>query len=166
MKTEELINELQSFGVRLVDPKAGAEMLQADLAKVGIRLQIKVLEWGELIKRGKAGEHEMLFMGWAGDNGDPDNFLSPLFTCDAVKGGTNFPRYCDAALDQAIASGKATSSAATRAKFYQSAQKIVYDDALWLPLAHPLVVAITRANVTGYRVSPFGRVNFDNVAFK
>src|SRR5208282_1701588 len=25
MKTEELINELQSFGLRLVDPKAGAE---------------------------------------------------------------------------------------------------------------------------------------------
>jgi len=70
------------------NPKAGAELLQADLAKdSGVKAQVKVIEWGELIKEAKQGHHDMLFMGWAGDNGDPDNYLSPLFSCAAVRSG-------------------------------------------------------------------------------
>lgn len=45
-------------------------MLQADLAKAGIQLTIRSLEWGELLKRSKAGEHDLSLLGWAGDNGD------------------------------------------------------------------------------------------------
>ena len=33
------------------NPRAGGELLQADLAKVGIKAELKVIEWGELIKR-------------------------------------------------------------------------------------------------------------------
>ncbi|MGV8346539.1 ABC transporter substrate-binding protein, partial [Pseudomonas aeruginosa] len=36
-----------------------AQMLQADLAKAGIQLTIRSLEWGELLKRSKAGEHDL-----------------------------------------------------------------------------------------------------------
>jgi dipeptide transport system substrate-binding protein len=148
------------------NPKVGAELLQADLTKIGIGARIKTLEWGELLHEIKQGQYDLLFMGWAGDDGDPDNFLSPLFSCDAVKGGTNFQRYCDPALDLAIATGKTTSAAAARAQFYENAQKIVHDEALWIPLAHPLVAAITRSDVAGYRVSPFGRVNFGSVTIR
>ncbi|UTH72677.1 ABC transporter substrate-binding protein [Chromobacterium sp. IIBBL 290-4] len=148
------------------NPKAGAELLQADLAKVGIRAQIKVLEWGELIKRGKAGEHELLFMGWAGDNGDPDNFLTPQFSCSAVQSGTNFARYCDPKLDKLIADGKKTSDFKARAKLYQAAQRIIHDQALWLPLAHPTAYALARKEVSGYAVNPYGRVDFSSVSVR
>ncbi|MDF0605343.1 ABC transporter substrate-binding protein [Neisseriaceae bacterium TC5R-5] len=145
------------------NPKQGAELLQADLAKIGIKLDIKVIEWGELIKRGKAGEHELLFMGWAGDNGDPDNFLTPQFSCSAVKSGTNFARYCESRLDKLISDGKRSSDFAARAKLYQSAQQLIRDQALWLPLAHPTAYVLARTNVFGYAVNPFGRVNFSRV---
>jgi len=145
------------------NPKAGAELLQSDLAKVGIKAQVKVIEWGELIKRGKAGEHDLLFMGWSGDNGDPDNFLTPQFSCAAVQSGTNFARYCDAKLDKLITDGKRTSKLAERSKLYHQAQKIINDQALWLPLAYPTAFALTRSNVGGYRVSPFGRQDFASV---
>ena len=148
------------------NPKVGAELLQADLTKVGIDARIKTLEWGELLHEIKQGQYDLLFMGWAGDNGDPDNFLSPLFSCDAVKGGTNFQRYCDASLDASIASGKATSTASVRAQDYDRAVKIAHDQALWIPLAHPLVAAITRPNIDGYHVSAFGRVNFGAVSIR
>ena len=90
------------------NPKVGAELLQADLAKIGVKAEVKVIEWGELIKQAKLGQHDMLFMGWAGDNGDPDNYLSPLFSCNAVKSGINFARFCDTQLDKLIADGKST----------------------------------------------------------
>ncbi|GAB3630536.1 peptide ABC transporter substrate-binding protein [Pandoraea terrae] len=148
------------------NPRVGAEMLQNDLAKIGVRASIRTIEWGELIRRGKAGEHDLLFMGWSGDNGDPDNFLTPQFSCAAVTSGTNFARFCDTGLDKLIADGKRTSDVATRTTRYEAAQKMIKDDALWIPLAHPTAVVITRANITGYAVSPFGRQNFAGVQVK
>ncbi|WP_322043811.1 ABC transporter substrate-binding protein [Paraburkholderia sp. J67] len=145
------------------NPRAGAELLQADFAKIGVKAEIKVIEWGELIKEAKQGQHDTLFMGWAGDNGDPDNYLSPLFSCNAVQSGINFARFCDPQLDKLIAEGKATTDQAKRVKLYDAAQKIIHDQALWIPLGYPTASAITRTTVSGYQVSPFGRQNFGAV---
>ena len=148
------------------NPSLGAQLLQADLANVGIKAEIRVIEWGELIRRAKAGEHDLLFMGWAGDNGDPDNFLTPQFSCASVESGLNFARYCDPQLDQLIAEGKSTSDQAQRSQLYQQAQQIIQQQALWLPLAHPTAFALTRKQVEGYQVSPFGRQDFAKVRLK
>ena len=148
------------------NPSLGAQLLQADLAKVGIKADIRVLEWGELIRRAKAGEHDLLFMGWAGDNGDPDNFLTPQFSCAAVKSGTNFARYCDKTLDSLISEGKTLSDQDKRSVLYQKAQGLIQQQAVWLPLAHPTAYALTRKDVQGYQVSPFGRQDFSTVSVK
>ena len=148
------------------NPSAGAQLLQNDLAAVGIKAEIKVIEWGELIRRAKTGEHDLLFMGWAGDNGDPDNFLTPQFSCAAVKSGTNFARYCDEGLDKLISQGKAVTDQGQRSKLYHQAQEQIQKQALWLPLAHPTAFALTRKNVLGYEVSPFGRQDFSKVTVK
>ncbi|GLK87123.1 ABC transporter substrate-binding protein [Pseudomonas turukhanskensis] len=148
------------------NPSLGAQLLQADLAKIGIRAEIRVIEWGELVRRAKAGEHDILFMGWAGDNGDPDNFLTPQFSCAAVQSGTNFARYCDKGLDQLISDGKGTSDVSKRTELYKQAQTQIQQQALWLPLAHPTAVALTRKDVQGYKVSAFGRQDFSKVAIK
>lgn len=145
------------------NPSLGAQMLQADLAKVGIKAEIRVIEWGELIRRAKAGEHDLLFMGWAGDNGDPDNFLTPQFACASVQSGLNFARYCDKQLDTLIAEGKRKREQGERSALYEKAQRIIHEQALWLPLAHPTAATLLRSNVEGYDVSPFGRVDFSKV---
>ncbi|HBP6463613.1 TPA: ABC transporter substrate-binding protein [Pseudomonas aeruginosa] len=148
------------------NPSLGAQLLQSDLAEVGIKASIRVIEWGELIRRAKNGEHDLLFMGWAGDNGDPDNFLTPQFSCASVKSGLNFARYCDPGLDKLIADGKAASSQEQRTGLYHQAQKLIHEQALWLPLAHPTAFALTRQEVQGYQVNPFGRQDFSRVAVK
>ncbi|VVN96498.1 ABC transporter substrate-binding protein [Pseudomonas fluorescens] len=148
------------------NPSLGAQLLQADLAEVGIQAEIRVIEWGELIRRAKAGEHDLLFMGWAGDNGDPDNFLTPQFSCAAVKSGTNFARYCDQGLDKVISAGKTTSEQGVRSMLYHQAQAQIQQQALWVPLAHPTAFALTRKEVQGYQVSPFGRQDYSKVSIK
>ena len=62
-----------------------AELMQADLAKIGVKAEIKSFEWGEYRKRLQAGEHQMGMLGWTGDNGDPDNFLHTLLGCNSAK---------------------------------------------------------------------------------
>ena len=146
------------------NPTLGAQLLQADLGKIGIDAQIRVIEWGELIRRAKAGEHDLLFMGWAGDNGDPDNFLTPQFACASVESGLNFARYCEKGLDELIAQGKTSTDQDARSQLYQQAQHLIHQQALWLPLAHPTAFALLDQHVEGYSVSPFGRLNLAPVS--
>jgi peptide/nickel transport system substrate-binding protein len=148
------------------NPSVGAQMLQADLSKVGIEAQIRVIEWGELIRRAKAGEHDLLFMGWSGENGDPDNFLSPQFSCAAVQSGTNFARYCNPELDKLISAGKTGHTQDERSKIYRQAQAMIQQQALWLPLAHPTAAVLMRKSVNGYSISPFGRQDFSKVKLR
>ncbi|MBM7063309.1 ABC transporter substrate-binding protein [Pseudomonas sp. UL073] len=148
------------------NPSLGAQLLQADLGEVGIQAEIRVIEWGELIRRAKAGEHDLLFMGWAGDNGDPDNFLTPQFSCAAVQSGTNFARYCAKDLDQLISAGKRSASQDERSRLYKEAQALIQQQALWLPLAHPQASVLARKQISGYQVSPFGRQDFAKVSLQ
>ncbi len=145
------------------NPKIGAELLQSDLAKIGVRAKVKIVEWGELIRRAKQGEHALLFMGWGGDNGDPDNFMTPQFSCAAVKAGMNFARFCDLELDRLIRAARISSDRAQRTQAYLDAQRIIHEQALWIPLGYPNAVALIRHTVSGYRVSPYGRQNFATV---
>ncbi|MEA3119402.1 MAG: dipeptide transport system substrate-binding protein, partial [Paraburkholderia sp.] len=74
--------------------------------------------------------------------------------------------YCNPQLDKLIAQGRETADQSKRTQLYQTAQKIIHDQALWIPLGYPSAAAITRSNVSGYNVSPFGRQNFNNVSIQ
>jgi peptide/nickel transport system substrate-binding protein len=38
--------------------------------------QIDVYDWTTYKEKVKAGDYDICFYGWTGDNGDPDNFMS------------------------------------------------------------------------------------------
>ena len=92
-----------------------AELMQADLAKIGVKAEIKTFEWGEYRKRMQAGEHQMGMLGWTGDNGDPDNFLHTLLGCDSAKsGGSNVAKFCYKPFDDLVVKAKSVSNQAER----------------------------------------------------
>ena len=92
-----------------------AELMQADLAKVGIKAEIKTYEWGDYRKRMQAGEHMAGMLGWTGDNGDPDNFLAVLLGCDASRNnGGNVSKWCYKEYDDLILEAKRTTDVGAR----------------------------------------------------
>ncbi len=145
--------------------KRMAEMVQGDLAKVGITATLVSYEWGEYRKRMQAGEHQMGFLGWTGDNGDPDNFLAVLLGCDkdGKPNGNNIPKWCDAVFQAAIVKAAEVTDQGERTKLYQDAQKIVAAQTPWLNVAHSTVFEPVRKSVSGYKISPFGSHEFQNV---
>ncbi|WP_235582114.1 ABC transporter substrate-binding protein [Rhizobacter sp. Root1221] len=142
-----------------------AELIQSDLAKVGIKAQIVKYEWAEYLKRGKAGESDIGMFGWNGDNGDPDNFLAVLLGCAAV-GGSNYAQWCDPEFDSLITKAKQTADVAQRTKLYETAQEVVKRQAPWVPLAHSVMYQPMLQNVEGYKLSPFASVQFFGVRLK
>lgn len=143
--------------------KLMAEMLQADWAKVGIKAKIVTYEWGEYLKRSKAGEHDSMLIGWSGDNGDPDNWLGTLYGCDAVD-GNNFSKWCDTAYDKLIKAAKRTTDVAERTELYKQAQVILKQQVPITPIAHSTVYQPMRKEVKDFKISPFALNSFYGVS--
>lgn len=144
-----------------------AELMQADLAKIGVKAEIKSFEWGEYRKRLQAGEHQMGMLGWTGDNGDPDNFLHTLLGCDAAKpGGSNVAKFCFQPYEELVLKAKTITDPTARGKLYEQAQVIFKEQAPWFTIAHAVQLKPVRKEVIDFKLSPFGRHNFYGVDIK
>ena len=139
------------------------EMMQADLAKVGIKVKLVTFDWPIYLEKSKKGEHSMLQMGWTGDNGDPDNFLNVLLSCSAVAAGGNRSRWCNKEFDDLIQKARLTTKVEERSKLYAKAQEIFKREAPWVTVAHSVVFKTMAKNVQGYKLDPFGGDYFDQV---
>lgn len=142
-----------------------AELIQADLAKVGIRARIVKYEWAEYLKRARAGESDIGMFGWNGDNGDPDNFMATLLSCAAV-GSSNYGQWCHKEYDELINKARQTPRVAERTRLYEKAQEVFKREAPWVPIAHSVVVQPMLKNVEGFRMSPFAIAQFYGVSLK
>lgn len=140
-----------------------AEMVQEDWKAIGVNAKIVSFEWGEYLKRMSAGEHTTGMIGWTGDNGDPDNFLNALLSCNAVEQGSNYAGFCNKEYDQLIRDAAQISDQNKRSELYKKAQAIVKEQAAWLPIAHSTVYFPVRKEVTGYVLSPYLAHNFYGV---
>lgn len=143
-----------------------AEMMQSDLAKLGINAKLVTYEWGEYRKRMQQGEHITGQLGWTGDNGDPDNFFF-LRGCSAARpGGQNLSKWCNKEFDDRLKKAAAMSDNKERAKLYEEMQLIQKEDAPDMTIAHSIVYEPMRKEVTGYKMSPFNRHEFYGVDMK
>ncbi len=148
------------------DAKKMAELIQADWAKIGVDAEIVTFEWGEYLKRSKAGEHDTVLLGWTGDNGDPDNFLRVLLGCVAKDTGGNRARWCNKEFEAELQAALLTADPAARTAAYVKAQAIFKAEAPWATIAHSIVFMPISDKVTGYKVDPLGGHFFHNVEIK
>jgi dipeptide transport system substrate-binding protein len=148
--------------------KRMAELMQADLAKVGVKAEIKTYEWGEYRKRAQAGEHQTVQLGWTGDNGDPDNFLHTLLGCASAQSasGSNVAKFCHKPFDDLVTKAKVVTDQAERTKLYEQAQAIFKEQAPWFTVAHAVQLKPVRKEVVDFKLSPFGRHTFYGVDIK
>ena len=143
-----------------------AEMMQADLAKIGVNAKLVTYEWGEYRKRMQQGEHITGMLGWTGDNGDPDNFFF-LHGCEAARmGGQNLSKWCNKAFDERLIKARSLADVKARTKLYQEMQVIEHEEAPDFKIAYSVVYEAMRKEVSGYKQSPFGSHQFNGVELK
>ncbi|VWX58696.1 dipeptide transporter; periplasmic-binding component of ABC superfamily [Burkholderiales bacterium 8X] len=145
-----------------------AELMQADLAKIGVKAEIKTFEWGEYRKRMQAGEHQMGMLGWTGDNGDPDNFMYTLLGCASAQSasGSNVAKFCHQPYEDLVVKAKNVPKQADRDALYKQAQLIFKEQAPWFTIAHAVQLKPVRKEVVDFKLSPFGRHIFYGVDMK
>jgi peptide/nickel transport system substrate-binding protein/oligopeptide transport system substrate-binding protein len=141
-----------------VDPNPRiAQAIQQDLAKIGIKANLKSLDQGNVIAAGgKKDGAPMIWSGgmaWIADFPDPSNFYTAILGCGgAVDGGWNWSWYCnkdlDARADKANAMtdpAQADARAAEWGKIFTDLMK----DAPWAPVFNEKAITIHSARVKG-----------------
>lgn len=142
-----------------------AELMQEDLSKVGVEAEVVSYEWGEyLAKSMEEGRKGAVILGWTGDNGDPDNFLSVLLSCESAKeGGANRAFWCNEEFSGLLDQATQTTDQAERTKLYEEAQVIFKEQAPWFTIAHSTQYVPMAKNVEGFVQSPLGDYTFETV---
>jgi len=144
--------------------KKVAEIMQAQLAEVGIDASITSYDWGTYLDKTDMGEHDMALLGWTGDNGDPDNFLWVLLSAPAaVKPAGNIAFWKNAEFTALIKEAKETADVAVRTDLYEKAQVVFKEEAPWVTIAHSVVVVPMKNEVQGFVLYPTGRRVFTSV---
>ncbi|TGE38503.1 ABC transporter substrate-binding protein [Desulfosporosinus fructosivorans] len=140
-----------------------AESIQGYLAKVGVTCTIDSFDWTTYKQKVKAGDYDLAFYGWTGDNGDPDNFLYLLSVDDPTM---NIALYKNPEFDKLIAKGVVTPAGMERNAVYTQLEKIAAADAAWLPISHAETLCAYRANIDGFYYHMTGVTPFAGVSKK
>ncbi|HYF93324.1 MAG TPA: ABC transporter substrate-binding protein [Symbiobacteriaceae bacterium] len=141
-----------------------AEGIQQELAKAGIKVNIKALPWAEFLEATRVkGEGDAFLLGWIGDNGDVDNFLYTFFHSSQMNGGMNQTNYKVDKVDQMLVDAQRTSDLKKRAEIYLEVEKILSDDAVWIPISHGNDYMAHTKNVSGMYIHPTGYLDLRNV---
>ncbi|QTF08534.1 peptide ABC transporter substrate-binding protein SapA [Brenneria izadpanahii] len=174
-KSRRLLHELgiTNISLRLWVPSASqsynpsplktAELIQADLAQVGIQVTIVPVEGRFQEARLMELSHDLTLAGWTTDSNDPDSFFRPLLSCAAIPSQTNYAHWCDSGFDEVLQNALSSQQLSKRIEYYQQAQKILADQLPVLPLASSLRLLAYRYDMKGIVLSPFGNASFAGV---
>jgi peptide/nickel transport system substrate-binding protein len=136
---------------------AEAENIQAQLAKVGITLELEVLESGAYVDRWVAGDFQ-LAVALNGGQPDPDASYGRYFTStgnlNAVAG------YSSATLDELFATGRASTDADERTKIYGDIASELEDQAAWVWLFTSFNYTAIAEGVDGFIPMANGSMQF------
>ena len=147
------------------DGQKVAEVIQKNLADIGVKANIVSYEWATYLEKASKGEADAFLLGWTGDNGDADNFIYALLDRESI-GSNNYTYYDNAELHDILIEAQTEVDEDKRNELYAKAQEIVHEDAPWVPLAHSIPLLGGSADITGFKAHPTGSDILTNVDFK
>ncbi len=144
-------------------PLKTAELIQADLAQIGVTVTIVPVEGRFQEARLMELNHDLTLAGWATDSNDPDSFFRPLLSCAAIRSQSNYAHWCDPTFDEVLQNALSSQQLSKRIDYYQQAQRILAEQLPVLPLASSLRLLAYRYDMKGLVLSPFGNASFAGV---
>ena len=100
--------------------------VQAELANIGIDLELDLPDWATRIEQNLAGDYDLLVVGTGGDIADPD-YLSDYYQSGDIR-LNNAPGYANERVDELLAQGRTTIDPDERKAIYGQLQEIALED--------------------------------------
>jgi len=131
-----------------------AEVLVGQFKQFGINLEIRTRPWGEFLDFVHRGEAIIFLLGWNTDNGDPDNFLFPLFHSKSIGDGGNSTYYSNPEVDRLIELGMQELNPQRRVEIYREAERRILEDAPMIFLSHKYNIYLVQDDIMGFKPNP------------
>lgn len=133
-----------------------AQVIQADLANIGVRATIRTLEWAEWLEEEGAGNYDTYVCSWNGGTDPEDYFYAQHKTGEVF----NFTGYSNPKVDELLDEGRVTRDQTERKDIYAEVNKMIVDDAPYIYLYNPLEINVYKPYVEGYHARPDQDIRF------
>ncbi len=131
-----------------------ATVIQAQLREIGVDVRVEIWEWAAYLSHLKAHEHDFQIQGW-GASPDADEPLRSNFYSGKP---WNVMGYSSEDVDELLDKGLQTMDPDERITYYQEAQRIIIDDAVWIVLYNEPKLYATQDYVKNLLIHPEDRL--------
>ena len=127
-----------------------ATIMQQQFKRIGVQMNIRMLEWSALLKvinaRKDPKDFDAVIIGWS-TGVDPDSYS--IWHSSQYPAGLNFIGFNDPEVDKLLEAGRREQSKAARKKIYAKMYKEITDSAPYIFLWYPNVLSGVRDRVGG-----------------
>lgn len=133
-----------------------AQIIADNLAPLGIRVNIRTVDFATWLDEQNNGNFDMLMMGWLG-NIDPDDFYYAQHHTD---GTSNAQKFSNPEVDRLLDAGRVETDLDRRKADYAKAASIIADQVSYLYLYNPSVIQAWTTNLSGFESRRDGAIRF------
>ena len=136
-----------------------AAVIQQDLARVGIAVDVRSSELLTLLADAARGNFQMYTLQWVGIT-DPDMLRRVYHSKQVPPVGLNRVFYQNPEVDRLIDAAAAAVSEAERKPLYSAAQRLIAEDVPYISLWYKTNVAVAQPDLRGVQLSPIADFTF------
>ena len=143
-----------------------AQLLQQDLAKIGIRIELKLVSWPAFLAlQQRPGGAAMSQANWEMDYPDPSSLFDPLFTTESIGSESSFNTafYSNPRFDDLVAHARREGDPDQRRALYREANDILCNEAPWAFAFAFHFYDVRQPYVRGFRPHPVWTMDVSRV---
>jgi peptide/nickel transport system substrate-binding protein len=130
-------------------------VIQQDLRRVGIDLDVRSYEFATVFADILKGNFQIMSLQWVGGAViDPDILRRIFHSTQTPPAGFNRGFYRNAEVDRLLDQASAALDEPERKKYYSAAQRLIAEDAVYIPIWNRVNVAVAQKEITGVRLMP------------
>ena len=130
-------------------------VIQQDLRRVGIELDVRTYEFATVFADILKGNFQIMSLQWVGGAViDPDILRRVFHSTQVPPVGFNRGHYQNPEVDRLIERASEAIDEGERKAFYGAAQRIIAEDAVYIPLWNRVNVAVAQKSLEGMHLAP------------
>ncbi len=139
-----------------VETEQTAAFIKSSLEAIGIYIDINPMPWDELTEKICSGDSIIALDGWVNDNGDPDNFVYPLFHSSSHGHSGNTFFFSSQEIDEDIDRARKIRNTNQRINTYREIEKKILEQAPGVFLCHGVHNIAVHRDILGMKPHPLG----------
>ncbi len=130
-----------------------AQVLQEQLSKIGIKVELKGLDWATFLDATRQGEQDMFLLGWTNLTADGEELVYPNLHSDSI-GGANRSFYGNPITDELIMASRVNVDQQVRLAALEAANAALITNGAWIALYDQLNILAYHNSVKNLVVNP------------